>query len=86
MIARFSPSALPAKNALQMLRVGVVGLGGTGSAVAQQLAHLGVTKYTLIDRDDIDVTNLNRLIGARRRRHRKDEGQRCPSNDLDHLS
>ena len=53
------------QNALQILRVGIVGLGGTGSAVVQQLAHLGVTKYTLIDRDDVDVTNLNRLIGAR---------------------
>ena len=52
------------QNALQILRVGVVGLGGTGSAVVQQLAYLGVTKYILIDRDDVDVTNLNRLIGA----------------------
>ena len=52
------------QSALQTLRVGVVGLGGTGSAVLQQLAYLGVTKYILIDRDDVDVTNLNRLIGA----------------------
>ena len=52
------------QNVLQMLRVGLVGLGGTGSAVAQQLAYLGVTQYTLIDRDDVDFTNLNRLIGA----------------------
>ena len=53
------------QNALQTLRIGIVGLGGTGSVVVQQLAHLGVTHYTLIDPDDVDVTNLNRLIGGR---------------------
>ena len=52
------------QRALEVLRVGLVGLGGTGSVVAQQLAHLGVTKYTLVDCDVVDVTNLNRLIGA----------------------
>ena len=52
------------QSALRAIRVGVVGLGGTGSAVTQQLAHLGVTKYILIDRDNVDPTNLNRLIGA----------------------
>ena len=52
------------QSALQAIRVGVVGLGGTGSAVAQQLAYLGVTKYILVDHDNVDITNLNRLIGA----------------------
>ena len=42
----------------------IVGLGGTGSVVAQQLAHLGVSHYTLVDPDIVDVSNLNRLIGA----------------------
>ena len=51
---------------LALLRVGIVGVGGTGSVVAQQLAHLGVTDFVLVDRDHVELTNLNRLVGARR--------------------
>lgn len=46
-------------------RVAVVGLGGLGSHVAQQLAYLGVREFVLIDPDRVEETNLNRLIGAR---------------------
>jgi hypothetical protein len=49
---------------LRRIRVGVVGLGGTGSIVAEQLAHLGVGSFCLIDPDVVEVTNLNRLVGA----------------------
>lgn len=51
---------------LAALRIGIVGLGGTGSVVAQQLAHLGVSSVTLIDPDQVEATNLNRLVGAAR--------------------
>lgn len=47
------------------LRVVVVGTGGTGSVVLQQLAHLGVGDITVIDPDVVEKTNLNRLVGAR---------------------
>jgi molybdopterin-synthase adenylyltransferase len=47
------------------LRVAVVGLGGTGSQVAQQLAHLGVRDFVLIDDDRVEETNLPRLAGAK---------------------
>jgi molybdopterin/thiamine biosynthesis adenylyltransferase len=50
---------------LAMLRIGVVGCGGTGSAVAMLLGRLGVGQLTLIDNDIVDRTNLNRLHGAR---------------------
>ncbi|WP_428150904.1 HesA/MoeB/ThiF family protein [Brevundimonas sp.] len=46
------------------LTVGLVGLGGGNSHVAQQLAHLGVGGYVLVDDDLISLTNLNRLVGA----------------------
>lgn len=49
---------------LKNLRVGVVGLGGTGSIVAEQLAHLGVRNFCLIDPDVVEPSNLNRLVGA----------------------
>lgn len=46
------------------LRIAIVGLGGTGSLVAQQLAHLGVKKFVLVDPDVIEESNLNRVVGA----------------------
>ena len=46
-------------------KVAVVGLGGVGSHVVQQLALLGVGQLSLIDNDEIDGTSLNRLIGVR---------------------
>jgi molybdopterin/thiamine biosynthesis adenylyltransferase len=49
---------------LRKLRIGIVGLGGTGSVVAQQLAHLGISNFILIDPDTVEETNLNRLVGA----------------------
>jgi molybdopterin/thiamine biosynthesis adenylyltransferase len=45
-------------------RVAIIGLGGLGSHLAQQLAYLGVTQFLLLDADTVSVSNLNRLIGA----------------------
>ena len=44
--------------------VTIVGLGGLGSHVAQQLAYLGVRDYRLVDFDIVTASSLNRLIGA----------------------
>lgn len=49
---------------LSEMRVAVVGLGGIGSHVVQQLAHAGVRSMVLIDDDTVEESNLNRLIGA----------------------
>ena len=49
---------------LHDLRVAVVGLGGTGSIAVQQLVHLGVHSFILIDPDNFELTNLNRVVGA----------------------
>jgi molybdopterin-synthase adenylyltransferase len=49
---------------LAKTRVAIVGLGGGGSHIAQQLAHLGVGSFRLIDPDRIEASNLNRLVGA----------------------
>lgn len=46
------------------LTVAIVGLGGTGSLVAEHLAHLGVLRFILIDNDQVEITNLNRVVGA----------------------
>jgi len=44
--------------------IAIVGLGGLGSFVAQELAHLGVGHLILIDPDRVEETNLNRLLGV----------------------
>lgn len=49
---------------LRLTKVAVVGLGGLGSIVAQELAHLGVRNCILIDDDSIELTNLHRVIGS----------------------
>jgi molybdopterin/thiamine biosynthesis adenylyltransferase len=48
------------------LKIGIIGLGGGGSVVVQQLAHIGFRHYLLVDFDRIEMTNLNRLIGGTR--------------------
>jgi molybdopterin/thiamine biosynthesis adenylyltransferase len=53
-----------AENIFSMTRVAIVGLGGGGSHIAQQLAHIGVGHFRLIDPDVIESSNLNRLVGA----------------------
>ena len=49
---------------LRRLRVGVVGAGGTGSAVFEQLVRLGVGEIVLIDDDEVSPTNLTRIHGS----------------------
>jgi molybdopterin-synthase adenylyltransferase len=46
------------------ITVAIAGLGGGGSHVAQQLAHVGVGRYRLMDPQKIEASNLNRLVGA----------------------
>jgi len=49
---------------LSMLRVAVVGCGGTGSAVAEQLVRLGIRSLLVIDPDEIIDSNVTRVYGS----------------------
>lgn len=49
---------------LSNLHVGVVGCGGTGSAVVEQLARLGVRRFTLVDPDILSLSNVTRVYGS----------------------
>lgn len=49
---------------LSRLHVGIVGAGGTGSAVAEQLIRLGVGYLTVIDDDRFAASNVNRVYGS----------------------
>lgn len=51
--------------ALRNLRVGIVGCGGTGSAVALLAGRVGVGHIALFDADRVEGSNLNRLHFAR---------------------
>ena len=49
---------------LRCARVVIVGVGGLGSHVVQQLSYLGVGRLVPADPDVLEETNRNRLIGA----------------------
>src|SRR5947208_9399225 len=53
-----------AEELIARITVAVPGLGGGGSHVVQQLAHIGFQNYVLYDGDAVEDSNLNRLIGA----------------------
>ena len=50
---------------LQLLTVVIVGVGGLGSVLAQQLAFLGVGHIILVEDEELSETNRNRYVGAR---------------------
>lgn len=49
---------------LQNMAATIVGVGGTGSSVAVQLARMGVKSLQLIDRDTVEESNLSRIYGS----------------------
>lgn len=57
----YGSKALDKINASKIL---VVGIGGVGSWVAEALARTGVGHMTLVDLDDVCVTNINRQVHA----------------------
>jgi molybdopterin/thiamine biosynthesis adenylyltransferase len=58
---------------LSRIRVGIVGVGGTGSPTAEQLIRLGTRDLLLIDRDIVDETSLTRCYGTFRDAIRKEK-------------
>ncbi|GAB4294071.1 MAG: tRNA threonylcarbamoyladenosine dehydratase [Desulfuromonadia bacterium] len=53
-----------ALSRLRSSRVAVFGVGGVGSHAAEALCRAGVGEITLVDFDDICLTNINRQIHA----------------------
>src|SRR5690606_23109901 len=51
-------------EALKNSTVAVLGIGGGGSIAVEALARTGVGRIILIDKDVVDITNINRQIHA----------------------
>ena len=49
---------------LQNAKVAVFGIGGVGSFVVEGLVRAGIENFVLVDKDIVDITNLNRQIIA----------------------
>ncbi len=49
---------------LNKSKVAVFGIGGVGSYVVEGLARAGVGSFILVDKDEVDITNINRQIIA----------------------
>jgi tRNA A37 threonylcarbamoyladenosine dehydratase len=49
---------------IRQARILIIGIGGVGSWVAEALARTGIGFMTLVDLDDVCVTNINRQIHA----------------------
>ena len=52
------------RRAAANLRVAIVGVGGIGFPVAEQLARCGFEQFVLVDDDCIEESNMNRLPGT----------------------
>src|SRR6266487_1042392 len=57
--------------------ISIVGVGGLGSVVAEHLIHMGFHEINLIDPDVLEMSNLNRVVGAyyedaQKKRHKVD--------------
>lgn len=68
MLHQFSRNELAiGKEGIDILKnttVAVLGVGGVGSFSAEALARTGIGRIILVDKDDVDITNVNRQIHA----------------------
>jgi molybdopterin/thiamine biosynthesis adenylyltransferase len=52
------------RTMMQHQMISIIGVGGLGSIVAEHLIHMGFHALNLIDPDVLEVSNLNRVVGA----------------------
>jgi len=52
------------QHVLSELHVGIVGLGGVGSIANELFARLGIGHLTLVDPDDLELSNVPRVVGS----------------------
>ncbi|HIX43529.1 hypothetical protein QI30_13250 [Kurthia sp. 3B1D] len=68
MLHQFSRNELAiGQEGLELLKnttVAILGVGGVGSFAAEAVARSGVGRIILVDKDDVDITNINRQLVA----------------------
>lgn len=68
MLHQFSRNELAiGKDGMDLVKgstVAILGIGGVGSFAAEACARSGVGKIILVDKDDVDITNINRQLVA----------------------
>ncbi|MGE7918393.1 tRNA threonylcarbamoyladenosine dehydratase [Viridibacillus sp. NPDC093762] len=68
MLHQFSRNELAiGKDGIDKLKnttVAILGIGGVGSFAAEACARSGVGRIILVDKDDVDITNINRQLVA----------------------
>ena len=68
MLNQFSRTELllgkAAMEQLSKCRVAVFGIGGVGGYVCEALVRSGISHITIVDNDDVSITNINRQIIA----------------------
>lgn len=60
---------------LQNAHVLVVGLGGVGAYAAEQICRAGVGQMTIVDGDNIELSNINRQLPATQSNLKKDKAE-----------
>lgn len=53
-----------AQEIIENLDIGIVGLGGTGSSISEQLVRVGIRNLRLVDFDKFEQSNWARLYGS----------------------
>ena len=81
-LARQSFLGERSEEILAAATVGVVGVCGGGSHVAQQLAHIGVGRFVLLDDDFTDYCNLNRMVGSEPKHARRKKAKVSVAHQL----
>ncbi|MFD1030531.1 tRNA threonylcarbamoyladenosine dehydratase [Metaplanococcus flavidus] len=68
MLHQFSRNELAVgKEGIEMLKdstVAILGVGGVGSFAAEACARSGIGRIILVDKDNVDITNVNRQLVA----------------------
>ena len=59
----------------------VIGAGGLGSPAALYLASSGIGRITLVDDDEVDLTNLQRHLEAENEKKEKGAAAKIAAND-----
>ncbi len=57
----------PIQNDFSRLRIGIIGAGSVGCIIAESLARMGISSILLLDFDEVEEINLDRLLHATRR-------------------